>query len=372
MNPRNPYRHEISFDQHVWLPSTSQNYRSIVDLIEDRDFVEKLIKSRLEVALHITEHSPVASNKILSALSETDIAKVRKKIADLGDVETRHSLISIGSHHFPEMRGKMQTTTANPPDHIHRMQRGQWYIGDLYSADMVGSSLANLGISFAPRANYLDFGCSSGSLIRALKAFSPESVFHGVDPIVSSIEWAQRHIPGSHFSVSDTVPPLKHEAGSFQGVTAISIWSHLGENEALAWFDEMHRVIEDGGWLFFTTHGDSAISYFNRDPAHSTRRILALLEGLINNDYVFEEVYLGKSPEGLSATGYGNAYFRRSWVERNLSKKWEIVHFGAAENQGNQDVYVLKKLPSTLTSQISSMVTSPLRRVWRKKTKLSK
>ncbi|KQY79137.1 hypothetical protein ASD52_04825 [Ensifer sp. Root142] len=261
----------------------------------------------------------------------------------------------------------MQTSIVNPPDNIHRMQRGQWYVGDLYSADMVTSTLSNLGISIASNGNYLDFGCSSGSLVRALKAFSPESVFHGVDPIASSIDWAQRNIPGSHFTVSDTLPPLNYQERIFQGVTAISIWSHLGENEALAWFDEMHRVIVDGGWLFFTAHGDTAISHFNRDPGYSTRRILALLEGLINSDFVFEEVYIGKSPEGLSATGYGNAFFRRSWVERKLSRKWEIVHFGAAENQINQDVYVLKK--RSLTSRLSSMLTSPIQSAWRKGTK---
>lgn len=369
MNPRNPYRHEISFDQHVWLPKTEKNYLNIVDLIDDRDFVDKLVRSRLAVAPHPGDHSPVLSSKILSALSEADIIKVREKIAELGRMETPYSLIMIGSHHFPEIREKMRTSTINPPDHIHRMQREQWYVGDLYSGDMVASTLANLDMSFAANGNYLDFGCSSGSLVRVLKAFSPESVFHGVDPIASSIEWAQQNIPGSHFAVSDTLPPLKHKAGTFQGVTAISIWSHLGEREALAWFDEMHRVIEDGGWLFFTTHGDTSISFFNRDPAHSTRRILALLEGLMNSDFVFEEVYLGESPEGLSASGYGNAYFRRSWVERNLSGKWEIVQFGPAENQANQDVYVLKKLPA-LANRLSSMVMSPLRSAWQIRTKL--
>lgn len=232
------------------------------------------------------------------------------------------------------------------------MQKSDRYIGDMYSADLVATTLSRCNLGLDPDCDYLDFGCSSGSLIRILQAAAPEASFHGVDPIPSSIEWASQNISHATFSVSSISPPLSYQSGRFRGVTAISIWSHLGQSEALAWFDEMNRVVEPDGWLLFTTHGETSIHYFNASGLFAPRRILALLEGFVNSDFVFEEVYLGQSPEGLSAAGYGNVYFRRAWVERWLGDKWEIVYFGEGENERNQDVYVLRKRPAGVDSDL--------------------
>ncbi|MDR6816451.1 hypothetical protein J2X76_001624 [Neorhizobium sp. 2083] len=342
-NPRNPYHHEISFDQHVWLPAANSRYRTLIDLIDDRGLIDQLIENHLNVAHDISAHLPIASKKILSSLSEADLAEVRKRLVELDLPDSHHNLITSASYFFPELRRKLRTSITNPPHNIHRMQRPEAYVGDLYSADMVASVLSLSGISFEPNQKYLDFGCSSGSLIRVLKAVAPDSSFHGVDPIPSSIDWANKNIPGAKFSVSNPRPPLHESDGAYRGVIAISIWSHLGEKEALAWFEEMYRLVESNGWLLFTAHGDTSISFYNKMQLYPPRRILALLEGLANTDFVFEEIYIGNSPEGLSAKGYGNAYFLPSWVERNLSDKWDVIYFGKAQNQENQDVYLLQK-----------------------------
>ncbi len=351
MNPRNPYDYEVSFDQHVWLPFAGERYRNVVDLIDDRETVDRLIKRHTKPAAG-RDPEPLATGRILSRLSEGDLLQVRQALEAKGQHVDTYNMLIFASYHYPKLRSKLGTSINNPPNQVHRMQKSDRYIGDMYSADLVATTLSRCNLGLDPDCDYLDFGCSSGSLIRILQAAAPEASFHGVDPIPSSIEWASQNINHATFTVSSISPPLSYQSGRFRGVTAISIWSHLGQSEALAWFDEMHRVVEPDGWLLFTTHGETSIHYFNASGLFAPRRILALLEGFVNSDFVFEEVYLGQSPEGLSAAGYGNVYFRRAWIERWLGDKWEIVYFGEGENQRNQDVYVLRKRPAGADSDL--------------------
>ncbi|KSV62461.1 hypothetical protein N185_08595 [Sinorhizobium sp. GW3] len=365
MSPRNPYDHEVSFDQHVWIPSAGQGYRSIIDLIDDRQAIDRLIKRHIKPAPG-RDPEPLATQKILSRLSEEELAEVRRAVEARGEHAYLQNMLVFASFHYPELRTRLGTSVRNPPAHIHRMQKSDYYIGDMYSADLVAATLSRCNLGLDSHCAYLDFGCSSGSLIRVLQAAAPKALFHGVDPVSSSIEWASQNIERATFAVSNTSPPLAYENGKFRGVTAISIWSHLGQREAIAWFNEMHRVIEPDGWLLFTAHGETSIYHYNAIELFAPRRILALLEGIVNSDFVFEEVYLGKSPEGLSATGYGNVYFRRAWIERWLGDKWEIIYFGEAENQRNQDVYVLRKRPAEAgkSSQAGGFANSYLSRAY--------
>ena len=106
----------------------------------------------------------------------------------------------------------------------------------------------------------------------------------------------------------------------------------------------MDRLVKPGGWLCFTTHGPTSLWYYHQKKMQKPARIKALLEGLLNIDFVFEEVYIDESPEGLDASGYGNAYFRREWVIRNLSSRWMLLSYEPGLNQANQDIYILRRL----------------------------
>ena len=344
MNPNNPYPYEISFDPHVWLPSVKENYENLSPHDYDIEELKKIVEETFQFSKEYINHAPIASKNIISKLSEHEIRIAEDKVRDMQLPVNVHTSVVIASHFFPEMMKKMGTSIINPPDHIHRMQKGDWYIGDLYSADMIANTLTQANFQFQPGKKYLDFGCSSGSLIRVLKAHASEAHFYGVDPVNSSIEWAAENVAGAHFTVSPLLPPTHFDAGSFTGATAVSIWSHLGLEEALAWFDEMHRIIEKGGWLFFTTHGETTLHHALHTGGSYPRRLWALVEGMINSDFVFEEVYLGESPEGISAKGYGNTLFKPTWVEHHLGTKWKVISYTPGANQGNQDVYLMERL----------------------------
>jgi SAM-dependent methyltransferase len=320
---------------------------SLATIPEDHDAIQNALTRifpEIALASHGREHALLAQRALISRISEEERRSLVACCNEMKLAPVPLNLIKVGTHHFAHIREKFGTSEHNPPDHIHRMQKeDSLYVGDIYSANMILSSLRENGLGFGDGGDYLDFGCSSGSLIRILKAVQPRAHFSGVDPIASSILWAQTGIPGANFHVSDVEPPLPFAPGSFDGVTAVSIWSHLGEQEALRWFSEMHRCIRPGGWLCFTTHGIVSLSYYNQRKMLRPPRLKALFEGLLNSDFVFEEVYIGESPEGLSATGYGNTYFRRDWLISHLADQWRLMSFEPGLNQNNQDIYVLER-----------------------------
>jgi SAM-dependent methyltransferase len=255
--------------------------------------------------------------------------------------------VKTAVHNDEATRETIGLSNIVPPKNIHRMQKSDpLWIGDIYSSEMVVEALGKSGQSYNPDESYLDFGCSSGSLVRILKTAYPDSSFFGVDPIESAIDWAQNNITDATFAVSNPNPPLQFEDNSFSGVTAISIWSHFADFAALEWFDEMHRIIKPGGWLFFTTHGlNTVLRGLNRKRKPS-RRVRAILEGLLGSDFVFEETILQKGEiKSLLDVSWGNSYFRPDWIMKNTCDKWNILHFNQGKNQNNQDVYILQSKP---------------------------
>src|SRR5271156_2286851 len=127
------------------------------------------------------------------------------------------------------MEQKTGMTNANPPEHIHSMVRQKVFVGDLYSGDMITAAALRAGVNFESGRNYLDFGCSSGPVVRNLAARFPAAHWYGCDPVPESIAWASDHFPKIAFLRSEQEPPLPFEDGFLHGAYAVSIWSHFSE-----------------------------------------------------------------------------------------------------------------------------------------------
>ena len=68
--------------------------------------------------------------------------------------------------------------------------------------------------TLGPGMSGLDFGCSSGRVVRVLAAAYPELDWHGCDPIPDAIEWARANLPGIAFERSPEYPPLPYADGA--------------------------------------------------------------------------------------------------------------------------------------------------------------
>ncbi|MDR2128668.1 MAG: class I SAM-dependent methyltransferase [Burkholderiaceae bacterium] len=231
----------------------------------------------------------------------------------------------------------------NTPDDVHAMVREEVYCGDLYYCDLISEALHGCGRAMAPGGTYLDFGCSSGRVIRTLSVACPESKFMGCDPNAKTIEWARQAMPSIHFFVSPERPPLNIGDGAIDGAYAISIWSHFSERAAWDWLDEMHRVIRPGGFILFTAHGFGSLEYYTESNLMPQAQKRAAAAAMNRAGHFFVDVFGPQGDWGVGKSDWGQFFVNPAHVIQNLRGKWALLDFVPRRSENNQDVYLLER-----------------------------
>jgi SAM-dependent methyltransferase len=245
----------------------------------------------------------------------------------------------------PSIAEKTGLSPAQPPEGIHSMARGALATpGGLYEADLVVSALESVGVGVAGVQRALDFGCSSGRVVRVLAAAYPQVQWTACDPNEPAIAWASENLPGIEFYVNDQEPPLPEEQGSLDHVYAISIWSHFGVELGLRWFDEMWRVIPSGGHLVFTTHGVHSVGFFASRGLRTPEQADEILTAMYSRGWWYAAEFGQEGDWGVVNPEWGMAFLAPEWILTKLCPQWRVLEFAPGRNNGNQDVYVLERV----------------------------
>jgi 2-polyprenyl-3-methyl-5-hydroxy-6-metoxy-1,4-benzoquinol methylase len=231
------------------------------------------------------------------------------------------------------------------PEDIHVLGNRQG-VGDLYIADLFAEATTENDIKLSPGARILDFGCSSGRLVRVLARYYSEAEIYGCDPRRKTIEWASANLPEARFFVNPEAPPISDiPDGFFRAVVAISVWAHFSAERGLAWFAEMARIVEAGGALIFSTHGYCSLAHFDAlshgrsAPMNAVRRAT-----LDRGEYHFMPYPLSsQQATELDTSNWGMAYGSERWYRTHLSGDWIFREYLPGRHSANQDVYVLTK-----------------------------
>lgn len=341
----NAVRHEA--DTHVMSSQVEslKIFKKIVDRCENLDDLENLIKVISPSSLTVDApraRCMVPSGRIVAMAGEKLVSDVERELA-LPLIEAVGKVVLDGRAED----SALDFLRAVPPTSVHAMQRGAYWIGDTYSSDMVVASLDEAGLGLAPGMRMLDYGGSSGSLVRVLAATHPDVHFVACDPVASSIEWAKANLarPNLSFEHQQQRPPLPFAANSFDVVSAISIWSHHGFNAAKLWFDEIYRILKPGGALIFSTHGIGSILYYSMQRLKPLVRFRELYAACLSSGFAFEEVWLDQDDIGNTATAleWGNSYYDPKVIALLLDGHFDIIKLFLRANQSNQDVYVARK-----------------------------
>jgi SAM-dependent methyltransferase len=233
---------------------------------------------------------------------------------------------------------------AMPPDHVHAMSRAPEATGgSLYYGDLVVESLDAIGSPLAPGQTILDFGCSSGRVVRVLQAWKPGLRYLACDPNEPAIAWAAENLPGIEFFASPLDPPLDVPRETFDVVYAISIWSHFDWARGLAWLEEMHRVVRRGGHLLFTTHGYSSVRWFGDTGGIPLERLEAVVHDLYRTGCSFHSVFGPDGDWGVPSDGWGIGFLTAEWIAAKLTPQWEVRRFEPGAVERNQDLWLLRR-----------------------------
>ena len=239
---------------------------------------------------------------------------------------------------YPEKYADAIGLTYVKTDGFHDVANGNQPLGDVFFSDMI-SGLFNL----KTKKRILDFGCSTGRVIRNLSFAYPHLEAFGCDPRETSIEFIKAIAPKVKWFVNNSVPPIAiHALPRFDMVFAISIWSHFSEERALEWFDEMHKILNKNGKLIFTAHGFRSVYHFT-DVLNKMPREMAenRLEALRNGEMHFQPY--PEDNKSFLGPHWGMAFIPPDWVQEKLKSSWEIQGFYPGLAMGNQDTYVLRR-----------------------------
>jgi SAM-dependent methyltransferase len=109
----------------------------------------------------------------------------------------------------------------------------------------------------------LDFGCGCGRVTRYFHDFAGEVSRSDVN--AQAIDWCRGNLRFARFEVNGLAPPLLFADASFDLVYAYSVFTHLTAELQVAWRDELRRVLQPGGRLLVTTHGESYVARLDED-----------------------------------------------------------------------------------------------------------
>lgn len=300
---------------------------------------------------------PLVTERLHARLSAEDVIKIKQAIA-------HEPLLAASYVAAPDERVRLQMTLAygiwlgqagvvsktglpipQPPEDVHMMAHGPLAAaGGLYEADMVACALASSGGEMNDVRHALDFGCSSGRVVRVLKAAYPDIAWQACDPNAPAIAWASQHLPGIEFFMSEDEPPLPLIDASLDLVYAISIWSHFAPDLGLAWFDEMRRILRPGGCLVCTTHGLTSVAYYAEHEQRTLEQSQEIADALFRRGCWYAPEFGEEGDWGVVNPEWGTSFISPEWLLAQLCPRWRVLEFAPGRNQDNQDVYVLQRV----------------------------
>jgi SAM-dependent methyltransferase len=305
---------------------------------------------------NLARHLTGASRVLYDRLDADDVAGIERAIARAPELRElyartddpgtkRHMILAFGIWlDCSVVAEKTGLTAAQPPEEVHVMARGpSAAAGGLYEADLVYDAMASIGVDIGELSSALDFGCSSGRVVRVLAAAYPHLHWHGCDPNGPAIQWAGENLAGIDFFLSGNEPPLELGEHSLDLAYAISIWSHFAPALGLRWFEEMHRLIRPGGYLVCTTHGLTSVAHYTLQGVRTPRQSDEIVGALYRTGWWYAPEFGEQGDWGVVNPDWGTAFVSPEWVLAQLCPRWRVLEFAPGRNQDDQDVYVLQR-----------------------------
>lgn len=309
------------------------------------DYIEKTVGAPYQTHMPATLaiHQKIADlmPKVNEALEKGDYPW--QPFEKLGETDNPNTYILAATNLFPdEVYERTRLPVVRPPDDIHRMQRSNAYwVGDFFSANMIVQCLQECGLD-QNDLSVLDIGCSSGSLLRVLGAYNHSWRLYGCDPVRSSITWAKENLSTAQYRYMENKPPLEFDDAVFDGVTAISVWSHHRPDAAKIWADEVARILKPGGFFAVTFSSMHHIRWRARQEKASYQALRQMLRSIGETGNFFVPFnYAAEDNE--TDTDWGQSIYSRENFFNIFFDDFKLAGFFPGANQGNQDLAIFTK-----------------------------
>ena len=195
------------------------------------------------------------------------------------------------------------------------------------AARSIRDVLGRNGLAIEDFGSILDFGCGVGRVIRQWAGLDGPKL-HGTDYNPALVAWCRAELPFARFGVNGLDSPLREGSSSYDFIYCLSVFTHLSETLQRFWMDELSRVLEPGGHLLITTHGDHYLPMLSADERERYRSGRVVVQKA--------------KREGSNDCA---AFHPESYVRETLARGFEVVDMIPEGALGNprQDLYLLRK-----------------------------
>jgi SAM-dependent methyltransferase len=199
----------------------------------------------------------------------------------------------------------------------------------------------------------LDFGCGVARPLLHFTREYPAPSYYACDVDDSAVAFIRKEYPQVQASVNRFKPPLTFDAGFFDIVYSVSIFSHLTIKDQADWLRELARVTKPGGLCLLTTAGRRSLQIRSQ---HMGMDEVETSERLAKDGYFFKEYEDWRENAQHQATlrktslnvGIEGTYGMTIVAPEFIHREWPAAGFevravveGAADGQ---DIAVLKRL----------------------------
>jgi SAM-dependent methyltransferase len=133
--------------------------------------------------------------------------------------------------------------------------REDWLRSGEVDAGLIRALVESRGPRLEELEALLDLGCGCGRVARWWRDLEGPAVY-GCDYNRELVRWCQENLGFLDARHNRAKPPLPFEAGIFDLVYGISLFSHLRAEQQVGWLAEVRRVLKPGGLFLFTVMGD--------------------------------------------------------------------------------------------------------------------
>jgi SAM-dependent methyltransferase len=218
---------------------------------------------------------------------------------------------------------------------------------DYYQAGFEVSTMLNLATAKHAKKKIheferiLDFGCGAGRLIQFIPNVAHSRVY-GCDVNKILIDFVGEAFPGVSVISNDFSPPLIYPSEFFDLIYSFSVFSHLTQNDELAWLQELARVGTKDALYLVTIHGE-----------HFINSCLPNLKSEIesNGGFYFLEVHARDGGEMDFPIGYEASLHTHKNVHDIWSQWFEILELYPGDSTSQ---YLWPDAPLSLVNDLSS------------------
>ena len=207
------------------------------------------------------------------------------------------------------------------------------------SALMLKSILDKYGFIFNEKSFMMDWGCTTGRVLRHFAEEAQTSEIWGADIHQPSINWAKASLsPPFHFFVSSSFPYLPFPDNKFSAIYGLSVMTHLVSFRDM-WLMELKRILKPDGLLILTIHDEQTIKYLKENLNNPLTSAYKYILRKVDFDHLLNhEVTVIKGAKWSGCY----IFFKTDYIRREWGRYLEILEIQPYA-EGIQSAVVMKK-----------------------------